>query len=57
MQIVSYLLSRAGEASSWAGIAAVMAGLGVQLDPGLWQNLVAAATAIAGLAAYLIRDR
>ncbi len=57
MQIVSYLLSRAGEASSWAGIAAVMAGLGVQLDPGLWQNLVTAATALAGLAAYLIRDR
>ena len=57
MQIASYLVSRAGEASSWAGIAAVMAGLGVQLDPGLWQNLVAVATALAGLAAYLIRDR
>jgi hypothetical protein len=57
MQIVSYLVSRAGEASSWAGVAAVMAGLGVQLDPGLWQNLVAVATAVAGLAAYLIRDR
>ncbi len=57
MQIVSYLVSRAGEASSWAGVAAVMAGFGVQLDPGLWQNLVAVATALAGLAAYLIRDR
>lgn len=57
MQIVSYLVSRAGEASSWAGLAAVMAGLGVQLDPGLWQNVVAVATALAGLAAYLIRDR
>lgn len=57
MQIVSYLVSRAGEASSWAGVAAVMAGLGFQLDPGLWQNLVAVATALAGLAAYLIRDR
>ena len=57
MQIVSYLVGRAGEASSWAGVAAVMAGLGVQLDPGLWQNLVAVATALAGLAAYLIRDR
>jgi hypothetical protein len=57
MQIVSYLVTRAGEASSWAGIAAVMAGLGVQLDPGLWQNLVAVATALAGLAAYLIKDR
>ena len=57
MQIVSYLVSRAGEASSWAGLAAVMAGLGIQLDPGLWQNLVAVATALAGLAAYLIRDR
>lgn len=57
MQIVSYLVARAGEASSWAGIAAVMAGVGVQLDPGLWQNLVAVATALAGLAAYLIRER
>jgi hypothetical protein len=57
MQILTYLVARAGEASSWAGIAAVMAGLGVQLDPGLWQNLVAVATAVAGLAAYLIRDR
>ena len=57
MQIASYLVSRAGEASSWAGIAAAMAGLGVQLDPGLWQNLVAVLTALAGLAAYLIRDR
>ena len=57
MQIVSYLLSRAGEASSWAGIAAAMAGLGIQLEPGLWQNMVAVATAVAGLAAYLIRAR
>jgi len=57
MQVFSYLVSRAGEASSWAGVAAIMAGLGVQLDPGLWQNLVAVATALAGLAAYLIRDR
>ena len=57
MQVVSYVLARAGEASSWAGMAAVMAGLGVQLDPGLWQNAVAVATALAGLAAYLIRDR
>jgi len=57
MQILTYLVSRAGEASSWAGLAAVMAGLGVQLDPGLWQNLVAVATAVAGLAAYLIRDK
>jgi len=57
MQILAYLVSRAGEASSWAGIAAVLAGLGVQLDPGLWQNLIAVATALAGLAAYLIRDR
>lgn len=57
MQIVSYLLSRAGEASSWAGIAAAMAGLGIQLEPGLWQNMVAVATAVAGLAAYLIRER
>ena len=57
MQIFTYLIARAGEASSWAGIAAVIAGLGVQLDPGLWQNLVAVATALAGLTAYLIRDR
>ena len=48
MQIVSYLVSRAGEASSWAGLAAVMAGLGVQLDPGLWQ---AGSPLLAGLGA------
>ena len=47
----------AGSNSPYPGVAAVMAGLGVQLDPGLWQNLVAVATALAGLAAYLIRDR
>ena len=49
MQIASYLVSRAGEASSWAGIAAVMAGLGVQLDPGLWQNLVAVVVPVAAM--------
>jgi hypothetical protein len=57
MQIVSYLLARAGEASSWAGLAAVMAGLGVQLEPGLIQNVIAVGTSLAGLAAYVMRDR
>jgi len=57
MQILSYLLARAGEASSWAGLAAVMAGLGVQLDPGLIQNVIAVGTSLAGLAAYVMRDR
>ncbi len=51
------ILNRAKEPSTWAGIAAVLAVAGVNIDPGTWQLLVQAATALAGIAAMFMKER
>jgi hypothetical protein len=54
---MSYLLSRAAEPSSWAGVAAIGAALGMPLAPDLLQPLIQILTGAAALAAVLLRER
>lgn len=54
---VSYVLARLSEASTWAGIAAMLTVLHVSIDPGLWQHIVDAGIACAGLAAAAIKEQ
>lgn len=52
-----YLLDRAREPSTWAGVAAGLGALGIPLAPDLVQPMIQLATGIAALAAVLLRDR
>lgn len=50
------LIARFGEGSTYAALAALLAGLGLHLDPGIVQDLTLAGTGIAGLLGILLRD-
>lgn len=51
-----YIADRFKEPSSYAGIAGVLALLGFNIEPDLWQGVVAAASGLCGLAAVLLKD-
>lgn len=57
MNTIRYLAERGKESGSYAGIAAILAVVGFNVDPGLWQAIVGAATGACGLAAVLLKDR
>ena len=54
---MGYVLSRLREPSTWAGIAAVLGAVRINLDPGLWATLSTTGMALAGLGAALAGDR
>jgi len=54
---MTQLLSRLREPSTYAGLAAVLAAAGVNLDPSLFQALTLTATGIAGLVAVLLPEK
>jgi hypothetical protein len=56
-RVLVYLVARLGEASTYAALAALLAGLGLRLDPGVVQDITLAGTGIAGLAGVLLRDK
>ncbi|HUN46366.1 MAG TPA: hypothetical protein VMU85_07595 [Stellaceae bacterium] len=56
MAALRYLVLRLGEASTWAALAGLLAGAHVVVDPGLWQHVVDAGIAVAGLAGCLIPE-
>ena len=56
MTIASYLIKRLGEASTWAALAALLAGVHVSVDPGLWQHVADAGIAVASLLGFLIPE-
>lgn len=57
MNTLSYLPDRLREPSSWAGLAGILAAVGVSVSPDIWREATAAATGLAGLAAVLLRER
>lgn len=54
---MAFLLSRLSEPSSWAGVAAIGAALGIPLAPDVLHPLIQVLTGAAGLAAVLLRER
>lgn len=54
---MQYLLARAREASTWAGVAGIVAAFGWQADPQTWGAITQAGMGLAGVAAILLRDR
>lgn len=55
--MLSYILARLSEPSSYAGLANLVALAGVHLAPEAWRDAIAAATALASLAALLLTDK
>jgi hypothetical protein len=53
---MTYLIARFGEGSTYAALAALLAGFGLHLDPGLVQDVTLAGTGLAGLLGILLRD-
>lgn len=51
------VLRRLAEPSSWAGISAVLATLGVNVPSQLWQAIVFAASGLCGVAAFFIPEK
>ena len=56
MSILKYLTARLGEASTWAALAGLLAGVHVSVDPGLWQHIADAGIAVSALAGFLIPE-
>lgn len=50
-------IDRLKEPSSYAALAAVLAMVGVNVDPGLWQYFVAALTGLAGIAGFFAKEK
>jgi len=54
--MLQYLLARAKEPSSYAGLATVMGMIGISIAPAEWQAIVGVLTAVASLAAILVPE-
>ena len=54
--MLRYLLARAREPSSYAGLATLLGAAGLSVAPAEWQAIVSVLTAIAGLVAILFPD-
>lgn len=52
-----FLIARFGEPSSYGALAAMLAALGLHLDPGMLQNITLIGTGITGLLGVLLRDQ
>ncbi len=57
MSILRYVIARLSEASTWATVAGLLAGVHVSIDPGLWQHIVDAGIAVSALAGFLIPEQ
>jgi hypothetical protein len=53
---VSYLIARFREPSTYAAFAALLAAVGLHLDPGVMQNITLIGTGIAGMLGIVLRD-
>jgi hypothetical protein len=54
--MLQYLLARAKEPSSYAGLATLLGMLGISVAPAEWQAIVGVLTAGAGLAAIVLPE-
>ena len=54
---MSGIFDRLKEPSSWAGLAGILAMIGVKVDPGLMANIVSGLAAVAGMLAFFIKEK
>lgn len=53
---MTYFLKRLTEPSTWAAIAAALAALGLNLDPGFWATIAQAGAGVAGLLGFVVPE-
>jgi len=56
VNFLRYLTERLKERSTWAGFIVIIGGIGLKIDPALWQDIVTAGCAAAGLLYALTSD-
>jgi hypothetical protein len=54
---MQYLVARLKEPSTYAGLTALLAAFGVQIEPGTLQVVIAVLTGIAGLASVFVGEK
>lgn len=54
---MTYLLNRLKEPSSWAALAAILAGVGLNIEGDLLQHITNIGVALAGLVGFLLADK
>ena len=54
--LLAYLDARFGEASTYAGLAAILAAAHVSVDPGLWHAITLYGVVVSGVLAVVIRE-
>jgi|DEB0MinimDraft_12_1074336.scaffolds.fasta_scaffold00487_10 hypothetical protein len=54
---MSQIIKRLREPSSYAALASVLALTGVNIDPGLMQNISTALAALAGVAGFFLHEK
>lgn len=54
---MNYLIERARERSTWAGLVAIASGVGIGIRPDLAESIVSIGVAIGGLLFALTRDK
>lgn len=55
--ILSMLITRLKEPSTWAGIGTLITGVGIAIAPELWQAITAIGLGVGGLLAVLIPEQ
>ena len=53
---MNYLLQRLTESSTYASLAAILAGAGVVIPPGVWKDVTIGGMFIAGIAGVVIKE-
>ena len=56
-ELIGYLATRLGEATTWATIAALLTVAHIKVDPGIWQDVTLYGVMVAGALGVLIRER
>ena len=57
MLILSWLLARLKEPTTYLGITAILSSMGVALDPELAQNIQTTGLGVAGLILFIMREK
>lgn len=55
--IVSILLAKLKEPSTWRGLSVIAAAVGINLSPELWQSIAAAGAAAVGLVEVVRKEK
>lgn len=56
MKLLRTLLDRFDEPSSWAALATLLTGIGIQVEPGMWQFITYILAGGAGVLGFFLKE-